>query len=336
MFHSARIKLTAWYLVIIMIISLLFSLAIYTGIDRELGRFERSRESREERIRIALGEVEGGPNIPPFDPAIINEARTRLILTLGFINLGIFVVSGALGYILAGITLRPIGQMLEEQNRFITDASHELRTPLTALKSEIEVSLRDKKLSASDARDLLSSNLEEVNKLQALSDSLIRLTQYQGKNNDLNLEKISILKIVDVAERKVAGMAKAKNIFIDSKLGATVVNADTQSLAEFFVILLDNAIKYSPSGSTVKIFSKVTDGNLLVSVKDRGIGIEKADIDHLFNRFFRTKKVKDRGEAGYGLGLSIAEQIAKKHNGVVLVESEVGKGSTFTLKIPKA
>lgn len=336
MFHSARIKLTAWYLVIIMIVSLLFSLAIYTGIDRELGRFERSREAREERIRIALGEVEDGPKIPPFDPAIINEARTRLIFTLGFINLGILIVSGALGYILAGVTLRPIGQMLDEQNRFITDASHELRTPLTALKSEIEVSLRDKKLSARDARNLLSSNLEEVDKLQELSDSLIRLTQYQGKNNDLNLERISILKIVSVAKQKVAGMAKAKNIFIDSKLGATAVNADTQSLAEFFVILLDNAIKYSPRGSTVKIFSKVTDGNLLVSVKDSGMGIEKADIGHLFNRFFRTKKVKDRSEAGYGLGLSIAEQIAKKHNGIILVESEVGKGSTFSLKIPRA
>src|SRR5690349_4348223 len=144
MFENARLKLTAWYLVIIMAISLMFSCVIYTSINTEFQRFERIQ------LRIHEDIQEGFPIPPPRfgrpDPEMIEESRKRVVLILAVINVSILFLSGIAGYFLAGRTLKPIKKMVEEQRRFVTDASHELRTPLTALRSEIEVGLRNKQL----------------------------------------------------------------------------------------------------------------------------------------------------------------------------------------------
>src|SRR3989344_668239 len=175
MFEKTRIKLTAWYLVIIMAISMLFSLAIYSGVNVEFRRLERIqeriKERQVERLPVPLNAM------PRFDQEIINQSRTRVITILGGINIAILFLAGFSGYFLAGRTLKPIKKMLDEQNRFITDASHELRTPLTSLRSEIEVGLRNNKLTLLEAKKLLESNLEETEHLQILSDHLLELSQ---------------------------------------------------------------------------------------------------------------------------------------------------------------
>src|SRR3989304_7701028 len=165
---SCQIKLTVWYLLIIMLVSVVFSLVIYSGINRELGRFERSQVLRLRREQELMLPAPLPPELRGLDAQIVAAARMRLTLTLVLINIGIFGIAGFAGYFLAGRTLKPIKEMVDEQNRFITDASHELRTPITSLKTEIEVNLRDKNLSK-DAKKLLESNLEEVNSLQSLS-----------------------------------------------------------------------------------------------------------------------------------------------------------------------
>ncbi len=336
MFHSARLKLTTFYLLIIMAISVLFSLVIYTGIDRELTRFERMRGERVERG--ILGAV---PPRPSLDPQLIGEARDRLIFTLVLINLGILILSGAAGYLLASLTLKPIADMVDEQNRFITDASHELRTPLTSLKSEIEVALRAKSITAKESKELLASNLEEVNKLQNLSDSLIKITQYQknaeitAQKNSITIEKTPIEDVLDAAVRKVTVLAKGKKIDIEKKITQTDVKAEKTSLLELFVILLDNAIKYSPKGGKVRITTKRTDGIIHVLITDSGIGINKEDMPLIFNRFYRGNPNRPKTN-GYGLGLSIAQEIAKRHGGTINVESKLGRGSTFSVALRKA
>ena len=178
MFENARIKLTAWYLGIIMLVSILFSVVIYTGINAELERIEHMQLRFQEDLEEGI--------IPPSniriertlkaDPAVIKAARARLLTILGLINLAILGISGGAGYFLAGRTLKPIREMVEEQKRFIADSSHELRAPLTSLRTEIEVALRNTKLNLSDAKKLLVSNLEEVLSLQLLSDNLQNLS----------------------------------------------------------------------------------------------------------------------------------------------------------------
>lgn len=329
MFEVARLKLTAWYLLIIMLISIAFSLVIYNVLQAELARVERAQRLRRQ-LQIPFGFRE-----PVIDPEVLQESQNRLQAILILINLMILGAAGVAGYFLAGRTLKPISEIVDEQNRFITDASHELRTPLTSLKSEIEVNLRDKDLSLQDARKLLTSNLEEVNNLQSLSDRLIHLTSTQNYHDRDSFEKVSLLEAVNEAYRKVGNMAKHKNIAIKINVKGDFIEGDRQNLIEVFVILLDNAIKYSPEGQKVTVTSRKTDGKAEIKVADQGIGISRKDLPHLFDRFYRADKSRARLDVGgYGLGLSIAKQIVEKHHGSISVESKPGKGSTFTVILP--
>ncbi|OGD83092.1 hypothetical protein A2165_04120 [Candidatus Curtissbacteria bacterium RBG_13_40_7] len=350
MFQKARIKLTTWYLLIIMTISILFSLAIYAAVNRDLHRIERFQRVRQEereglvpaleqfrRDRERLGlpppSIPGGFNTP--DPEIIKETRIRLISTLGLVNLGILGLAGLAGYFLAGRTLRPIKEMVDEQNRFIADASHELRTPITSLRSEIEVAQRDKDLTLKNAKNILASNLEEVKNLQTLSDDLIELTRFQKDNSNFVFKNISLKAVIQEACRKAEQLAKKKGIKIQNKIKNFTLQVEKNTFCQLFVILLDNAIKYNPKGTKIILSSEKTDDHVIIKVSDTGSGIKKEEIQHLFDRFYRGDKSRTKLEvAGYGLGLSIAKGIVEKHSGSIEVESEEGKGTTFTVKIP--
>jgi len=338
MFKTARFKLTAWYLLIIMLISVCFSAAIYKALTNELDRVERIQRVRQEHLSIPLPDgttFEFRQRYPRefiLDPKLVEETKNRLQLILLLVNLGILGASSLAGYFLAGRTLRPIKEMVDEQNRFVTDASHELRTPLTSLKTATEVYLRAKNHTLQESDTLHESNLEEINNLQTLSDNLIKLTQYQKSNGNMIFENTSLEEIVDGAVKKVANLAKYKKITLLNKVKDIKIKADRQSLAEMFVIFLDNAIKYSPKNTTVTLSSRVQDRFVVIEIKDEGVGIDKKDIPHLFDRFYRVDKSRTKTDvAGYGLGLSIAKQIADKHNGLIKVESEIGKGTTFKL-----
>ncbi len=342
MFHSARLKLTTWYLLIIMIISISFSTFIYLGLAREFDRILRLQEYRIEHpeaerrfIQRPIWQNDDIPFSRPPDPQVISEARNRIAEGLFGINLIILIVSSLAGYFLAGRTLRPIKNMVDEQNRFITDASHELNTPLTALKTSIEVNLRNKKFNLTDAKKVLISNLEEVNNLQLLSDELIKITQYQKPNGNFQFSKVSFKEVIETAISRVLPMAKNKSIKINTKIPDIKINAEKKSLIELFTILLDNAIKYSPSKKEITISLKRIDGKIKVSVKDNGIGIDKKDIPFIFDRFYRVDVSRSKQEVpGYGLGLSIAKKIAELHKGHIFVESAVSKGATFTVTLP--
>lgn len=311
-----------------MLISFAFSVAIYKVLVTEFERVERiQRLRRDFQAPFQFRR-------PVIDPEVLQESENRLRATLILINLAILAAAGVAGYFLAGKTLKPIKDMVDEQSRFITDASHELRTPLTSLKSEIEVNLRAKDLSLQEAKKLLQSNLEEVNHLQYLSDHLIRLTQYQ-KGNGSNFEKINLFEITEEAIRKVTNLAKNQKITIRNLIKDQIVDGDRQSLIEMFVIFLDNAIKYSPPGKTVTITSRKLEGSLQIDIKDQGFGIDEVDLPHLFDRFYRADKSRTKKEVGgYGLGLSIAKQIVEKHHGSIKVESKLSRGTVFSIHLP--
>jgi two-component system sensor histidine kinase CiaH len=348
MFHSTRLKLTAWYLLIIMAISISFSAFIYFGSTREYDRLLRIEQYRIQHptppgviIQRPFGEID--PFSPPpssqADSELIEWARIRVLEALFGINVVILFLSALSGYFLAGRTLRPIKNMLDEQNRFITDASHELNTPLTSLKTSIEVNLRDKDFNTGKAKEVLRSNLEDVNNLQFLSAELIKLTQYQEQNNNLQFEKFYLSDVIHEAVEKVKTQAKKKNISISLNTADTAkiyLVGEKRSLTELFIILLDNAIKYSPNKTAVKLMVKKIDSKVQIIVKDNGIGIDKKDIPYIFDRFYRADKSRTKQKTrGYGLGLSIAKRIAILHNGNIVVESETGKGSSFIVTLPR-
>jgi signal transduction histidine kinase len=336
MFHSARNKLTAWYVLIIMLISVSFSMVIFKGVSSEVERFARMQ-----RARIEFRNREPVP--PLIDAELVMETEQRFALILVIVNAGILLTAGGLAYMLAGRTLRPIQEMMEEQNRFITDASHELRTPLTSLKTAIEVHLRDKQLSVHDARELLENNIEDVNKLQLLSDALLQLAQYERPSGHTHFEKVVLTTVIKKAIKQVQPIAKAKDIRMTFENESTPedehVVGNPYGLHDLFVILLDNAVKYSPEKSTVSLkLSSIgsVEKMLEVVVKDEGSGISEKDLPHIFQRFYRADTARSKDSVGgYGLGLSIAKKIVAVHGGTMTVESEVGQGTTFTVQLPR-
>lgn len=341
MFHSARIKLTGWYLLIIMFISVAFSLVIYSIVTREITRFEQAQRFRfEKNLRDFDLPTPPNPNMRAMkilieNPELIEEIKERVAITLVIINGGILLLAGGLSYFLAGQTLKPIQNMMDEQNRFISDASHELKTPLTSLKTAMEVFLRGKKKNLDEAETIIDESIIEVNKLQSLSESLLQLAQFQKPNGHTLFEQILISDVVNKAVSNIKPIAKKKNIMIKTDVEDSEIKGNKYSLEDLFKILLDNAVKYSPRNTTVNIYSKNSDGHIEIMIKDRGIGIYDKDLPHIFDRFYRADNARSKNtHDGYGLGLSIAKKIVELHHGSISVKSKIKKGSTFIVRLP--
>lgn len=330
-FHSASLRLTLWYLLIIMVLSTLFSIVLYRVSTQEFSQEARRLESLQES---PLFVPRGFNEFRRVRLAQIAESKQRIQVNLVYFNFIILIAGGAASYFLAKRTLEPIQEVLEAQHRFTADASHELRTPLTAMRTEIEVALRDKKLSLEEAKQLLKSNLEEVSKLQSLSAGLLKLAQ-SDTTTYTAFEPCKLQSITQEAIERVTPLAKAKHITIETNAANITIDGDARSLTELLVILLDNAIKYSDENKTVSVTLSKKANQAVLTIRDEGIGIPAADLPHVFNRFYRAdvSRSKHRAE-GYGLGLSIAQKIVASHNGTITVKSTMGKGSTFTITLP--
>lgn len=330
-FHSAALKLTAWYLSIIMALSIACSLAIF-----QLSRDQLINNTR--RQVYFFNDVLEPSDFRSFSQLRqrqLDQGLNRLKGNLVLFNALVFLGGGVAAYALARRTLRPIEESLEAQKRFTADASHELRTPLTAMLTEIEVALRNKSLTKKEAIDQLKSNLEEVGKLKALSEGLLHLAASGGKqmlNQDVNLKKVGGLAV-----DKWAKTAASRKITIKTQLKPVYVHGDEQSLIDLVSILLDNAIKYSPDGRQVTLKSWRRGREAIIQVEDQGIGIKAEDLPRVFERFYRTDSSRSKPQTGgYGLGLSIAEKIADLHGGYIEVKSAPGKGAAFSVRLPGA
>ncbi len=335
MFSQARIKITMWYTLIIMAISCSFSLVIYKLQSLEVERFARAQKFLiERRLRDMAF-----PFVPMvvFDNDLIGESKHRIAMALVLVNSGILVLAGGLAYVLAGSTLLPIKAMVEEQNRFISDASHELRTPLTALKTAFEVNLRDKNLQLNEARNLLGESIKDVDRLKILSDGLLQLAQYQKPIDKQKFDKIQLKGIVGETISLINPLAKQKQIEIRVELTDASFSASRFGIKDLLTILLDNAIKYSPPKSIINVVGEKQNGWVWVSVEDFGQGISKKDMPYIFDRFYRADGARSNESlGGFGLGLAIAKRIVDIHRGTIGVTSLPGEGTKFVVKIPIA
>lgn len=333
MFHSAAIRLTTWYLAIIMTLSISTSFALYHVSSNYLVQ----NSQRQTGYFGGLLGPQSASEFADLRQKQLDEDRGQLKTNLLIFNLLVLVGGGAASYGLARRTLRPIEEALESQIRFTADASHELRTPLATIQAENEVAMRNPKLSRAEAVGLLQSNLEEVDKLKRLSDGLLTLAHANGEDDLTN--EVPAKDIVRAAKDRVSKAAELKKITISLpvKLSDISVKGDRQKLADLLVILLDNAVKYSPQGSSVKIGVKTRGKYCEISVSDEGQGIKKSDLSYVFERFYRADHSRNKQKAdGYGLGLAIAKKIADQHNAIIEVRSAVGKGSVFSVRLPHA
>lgn len=328
MFHSATLRLTGWYLLILMSISLLFSLTIYRTTTAELG----------DRLAEFQSRVEQPGAAPLFDPnhrlfsAFQNNQRDtasrNILTTLVYVNLLIFFGGGLLSYALARRTLRQIEVSHEAQSRFTSDASHELRTPLAAMKTELEVALRDPKLSKTEMKELLESNLEEVNKLTTLSKTLLQLSKLDYENLE-----IQPVNLGDATNEVVQRYDKnAKRVQLAQPKKPLVIRGNPSSIEELITILVDNALKYSPKKSIVKIALSQQGKSARLEVTNSGKGIPDDKLPHIFDRFYRASE--SRSDEGSGLGLALAKEIVALHKGELSVSSISDGDTTFQFLLP--
>lgn len=333
MFRSATFKLTMYYLLIIAVISISFSFAIYQVTARDL-KFGLQRQSQ--RITDHFPVFSDSPYLR--NSQDLQDSRSHLAGRLVLLNVFVLVGAGFASYALARRTLRPIEAAHERQKRFTADVSHELRTPLTALKMESEVALMDPKASKDELRDVIGSNVEEAEKLTNLVGDLLRLSQLDDDEKLELHDSVKLNEVVQGAIERVQPVATDRSITLDAKLGKSLkVQADRSMLTQLFVILLDNAIKYSPDGSNVAVTIKAEQQLAHISITDQGSGIAKEDLDHVFERFYRADLARTSGQAGgFGIGLSIAQLIADNHNATISLSSTLGKGTTASVVIPVA
>jgi two-component system, OmpR family, sensor histidine kinase CiaH len=329
MFQSARLKLTTWYLIITMLVSITFSLAFYRASTFEIQRvIDRIHFLQQQSNQL---QIPTPPNtVITLDQ--LQDVKTRLQLSLIIINGIIFLLAGGAGYFLAGRTLRPIQVMVDEQNQFISDASHELRTPIATLRAEMEATLLEKHVGDKEARNLIESNLEELGKLQELANSLLELA-YVHKKGESFSDVVVLSDVIQAAYKKVSPMAKKKHITFKISSIDCSVKGNKQSLNEVFVNLFDNAVKYSHSKTNVSVTSKPRKHSAVIVIADQGIGIGADDLAHIFDRFYRADKSRSQAD-GHGLGLSIAKKIIIAHNGSIDAESTLKQGTTFTITLP--
>lgn len=323
MFKSTTLRLTGWYLMILMSVSIIFSIIIFQVATSEIGmRLERFQSNMEGSINIAPQ----NNRIIDLRTLEINKTKANLSLELFYINLIVLAAGGFGSYYLARRSLQPIERAHEAQSRFTSDASHELRTPLAVMKMEIEVALKDKNMTKEELQEILSSNLEEVDKLSKLSEMLLSLSKLE--HDKLPLKAIDLSKI---ARKIVEDFNLSDSRLTINGPKKLLANGNETAIADLIKILTDNALKYSPNDSQILIeLSKDSKGPRF-DITNSGSGISPEKINNIFDRFYRADTSRTGGgKNGYGLGLALAKNIVELHDGELSVDSVVNKNTTFT------
>lgn len=231
-------------------------------------------------------------------------------------------------------------QEKEERERrlFVSNVSHELRTPLTSVKSYLEA-LDEGALYDPVAPDFIKVSLDETNRMMRMVTDLLHLSRIDNTISQLDVELINFTAFITFILNRFDKMRsqddeKKYELVRDYPINSVWIEIDTDKMTQVIDNILNNAIKYSPDGGKITVNMKTTDDQMILSIKDQGLGIPKQDLPKIFDRFYRVDRARSRAQGGTGLGLAIAKEIIKQHNGFIWAKSEYGKGSTFTIVLP--
>lgn len=224
--------------------------------------------------------------------------------------------------------------------QFTADASHELRTPVAVMRTSAELALR-KPRSDAEYRETLLQILAETDRVSQLIEELLTLARADSGAAQMQMERVQMEALLRLACEKTKTLADEKGVSLSfgpgdsAESGSPVwLHAEAASIERLFLILLDNAVKYTPAGRCIHARVFKEDRVAVAEIRDEGIGISEEHMPHIFDRFFRADPSGSRATGGAGLGLAIGQWIAKAHGGEIRARSELGKGSTFTLQLP--
>ncbi len=227
---------------------------------------------------------------------------------------------------------------LERARRdFIANISHEFKTPLTAIQGFAETLLGGALDDAQNRHRFLEIIREHALRLGRLTDDLLKLAQIEAGQMQRETKPVAVADIIDPCMEVTRIKAEQKGLLLDAEYGGDLpmLLGDVRSFQEILQNLLDNAVRYTPSGGSIRVKAVVEGSEVVLSVADTGIGILKADQDRIFERFYRADAARSRESGGTGLGLSIVKHLVDVQGGRIRVESEVGQGSTFFVYLPQ-
>jgi heavy metal sensor kinase len=248
----------------------------------------------------------------------------------------VFKVQDELGQL--ALTFNEMMDRLEnsfaQMRQFSSDASHELRTPLTVLQGQNELVL-SKPREPQEYQEVIISNLEEINYMSKVLEDLFVLSRSDENQILLNCKPMDLRDLVEEVCRHAEVLAEDKDIsIVIAFLEPVKINGDEVRLRQMIWNILHNGIKYTQPGGELKVSLLEEAGFALLSIQDTGIGIPEKDLPSIFDRFYRVDKARSKDEGGSGLGLSICKHIAEAHKGKIEVESKLGVGTRFKIRIP--
>jgi two-component system OmpR family sensor kinase len=227
---------------------------------------------------------------------------------------------------------RQTEQTLQRQRRFVADASHELRTPLTTIRGNLGLLQRRPPIAEDDEQAVLADMVDETNRLIRLVNDLLVLARSDA-GRTLRQEPVPIAPLVDDICRQAKLLAEQRAIICED-VPEVNVSGDQDAIKQVLLVLLDNALKFTPENGTITIGARKLDRMAAIRIHDTGPGIASEDLPHIFERFYRSDE--SRTGSGAGLGLAIAQELIEAQHGQITVESEIGKGSTFSVTLPLA
>lgn len=264
------------------------------------------------------------------------SAGIQTLQTLAFLLFVLFILASLGGYWLAGRNLIPIGEAYDKQKQFTADASHEMRTPLAVMKLGVQgIEADDENKLSGFSTDTLSMLEQEVDRLTRLTENLMTLARSDNENYSAEPTNILLSDMCVQVANQLQLVASEKDIAIKRHIEPNVsFHGDESSINRLLIILLDNAIKYSPDSTDILLDLKANKNTIFIRIADQGIGISDENKEKIFERFYRVDKSRSRSMGGLGLGLSLAKAIVKHHHGDIWVEDNKPQGSVFIVKLP--
>ncbi|MGB7441499.1 MAG: two-component system sensor histidine kinase RppB [Coleofasciculaceae cyanobacterium] len=300
--------------------------------DKQGKRYLQISLSLHTNNQLPWGYLQVGRSLQDFDEYLIS---VQWIMLLG-LPVAMLIV-GSAAWWLAGLAMQPIYASYQQIQQFTADAAHELRTPLAAIRATVESVLRIKHLPEAEARDTLQVIERQNHRLSQLVSDLLLLSrldlQLVGQHHSCNLPDI----ISDIEEELAALAVQQKvKLTTDIQVAKSLsIIANEEHLYRLVFNVVANAIQYTSAGGEVSLIIDSNEQWILIKVQDTGIGIAPEEQEKIFDRFYRVKSDRSRSSGGSGLGLSIACAIATAHQGSIQVQSELGKGSTFTIRLSR-
>jgi len=262
------------------------------------------------------------------------EMLSHLLMVIGIGSVISIFIAILAGIYLARKALIPIKHSWEKQQQFVADASHELRTPLSVMKLNLEHLFRHPDHSIEQESEIIHQAIQEINYLSKMTSDLLTLARSDSNELLLRAEPIHLDNILDKVVKEFSALAALKKIEITAEIQPIEMIGDRERLKQLFIILLDNALKYTKECGAISVKASNKNARAFIEISDTGIGISSEDLPYIFDRYYRGDKSRTRHLEGSGLGLSIAHWIVQSHSGKIRITSNEGEGTQVFISLP--